>query len=124
MNQKKNIPFSLRARGESFNYAFKGVVTFFQQQHNAGIHLVATVVVFALSIIFPVSRFEIVALVLSIGFVWVAEIFNTAIEKAMDFISTEKDNRIKVVKDLSAAAVLVAALAALATGCLIFIPKI
>ncbi len=124
MKQKRNIPFSLRARGQSFKYAFEGIKAFFKEEHNARIHLAATVMVVILSIALPVTIIEIIALTLSIGFVWVAEIFNTAIEKAMDFMSTESDSRIKVIKDLSAAAVLVAAAVALVTGCLIFIPKI
>lgn len=121
----KNIDsFSLRARGKSFRYAFDGIKAFFNEEHNARIHLAATIIVIILSIVLPVTIIEIIVLVLSIGFVWVAEIFNTTIEKAMDFVSTESDSRIKVIKDLSAAAVLVAAAAALVTGCLIFIPKI
>ncbi|OSZ80816.1 diacylglycerol kinase [Chitinophagaceae bacterium IBVUCB2] len=121
---KNNKSFSLRARGESFIYAVEGIKAFFQEEHNARIHLAATAFVIALSIVFRLSSIEIIALTISIGFVWVAEIFNTVIEKAMDFISIEKDNRIKIIKDLSAAAVLIAALVAMLTGCLIFIPKI
>ena len=55
--------------------------------------------------------------------VWMAELFNSAIEKAMDFISTEKHPQIKLVKDLAAAAVLITALAAVIVGGIIFIPK-
>jgi diacylglycerol kinase (ATP) len=120
---KKNNPFSLKERSKSFKYAFEGVKAFFKEEHNARIHLLATIAVIVLSIIFPVSKMEAIALVLAVGFVWVAEIFNTAIEKMMDFISVDKDDRIKTIKDLSAAAVLVAALIAVITGCFIFIPK-
>lgn len=120
---KKNNPFSLKERSKSFKYAFEGIATFFRQEHNARIHLAATIAVIGLSVIFPVSRMEVVALTLAVGFVWIAEIFNTAIEKMMDFISGAKDGRIKTIKDLSAAAVLVAALIAVITGCFIFIPK-
>jgi diacylglycerol kinase (ATP) len=67
---------------------------------------------------------EIIALVFAVGFVWVAEMFNTCIEHIMDFISTEKKPAIKFIKDLSAGAVLVAAITALITGSIIFIPKI
>jgi diacylglycerol kinase len=56
--------------------------------------------------------------------VWVAEIFNTAIEKTMDFISRERHPQIKLIKDLAAAAVLVTAFSALITGAIIFIPKL
>ncbi len=121
---KSNGSFSLRARGASLNYALAGIRTFFKEEHNARIHLIATIAVVVVSFVLPVSRWEIIALTLSIGFVWVAEILNTAIEKTMDLISTEKDKRIKTIKDLSAAAVLLSAFVAVGIGCLIFIPKI
>ena len=56
--------------------------------------------------------------------VWTAEIFNTAIEKTMDFISREKHPQIKLVKDLAAAAVLITAVSAIIVGAIIFIPKL
>ena len=121
---KKKEPFSFKKRGNSFQYAFQGITTFFKQEHNAWIHLAATILVIILSFVFPVSRIEAIALVLTVGFVWVAEIFNTAIEKMMDFISIEQNPKIKTIKDLSAAAVLIAALIAVITGCFIFIPKL
>ena len=120
---KKNKPFSLKERNKSFKYAIEGIITFFKGEHNARIHLAATIAVIGLSIIFPVSRMEAIALTFAVGFVWEAEIFNTAIEKMADFTSKEKDPAIKTIKDLSAAAVLVSALIALITGCFIFIPK-
>ena len=120
---KKNKPFSFKERGKSFKYAFEGIIAFFRKEHNARIHLAATIAVIGLSIVFPVSRMEAIALTFAVGFVWVAEIFNTAIEKMADFISKEKNPAIKKIKDLSAAAVLVAAFIAVITGCFIFIPK-
>ena len=87
------------------------------------IHLLATIAVIILAIIFPVSVMEIIALTFAVGLVWVAEIFNTAIEKMMDFITEEKKPSIKVIKDLAAAGVLVAAIVSLLVGCLVFIPK-
>lgn len=62
--------------------------------------------------------------VLVTGLVWAAEILNTAIERLADFVCTEQHYVIKLVKDISAAAVLVSAVTALATGAFIFIPKI
>lgn len=121
---KKDNPFSVNARARSFKYAFEGIAAFFKEEHNARIHLGATVLVIMLSIIFTVSRIELIALVLTVGFVWVAELFNTTIEKMMDFILPEKNDKIKLIKDLSAAAVLIAAFTALVTGCFVFIPKL
>jgi diacylglycerol kinase len=121
---KKKEPFSFKKRGNSFQYAFEGIKAFFKEEHNARIHLAATIAVIGLAVIFNVSRMEAVALTLAVGFVWVAEIFNTAIEKMMDFISVEKNQQIKTIKDLSAAAVLIAAFIAVITGCFVFIPKL
>ena len=121
---KKNKPFSLVARARSFKYAFAGIINFFKAEHNAILHLIATIVVFILAKVLRVSGIEMIALMLAIGFVWVAELFNTAIEKIMDFLSEEQQPQIKFIKDLSAAAVLVAACVAIAVGCFVFIPKL
>lgn len=121
---KTKKPFSFFARIKSFSYAFAGIRQFFASEHNAWIHLFATVIVLVLTFIIPISLLEAVALVIVIGFVWVAELFNTAIERLVDFVSIEKSPAIKIIKDISAAAVLVAAVIAVITGCLIFIPKL
>lgn len=109
---------------KSFTYAFAGIKHFFGSQHNAWIHLLATVAVIFLAVVFHISNSEALAITFAVGFVWVSELFNTVIEKIMDFISVEKNPKIKIIKDLSAAAVLVAAITALAVGCIVFIPKI
>jgi diacylglycerol kinase len=116
--------FSIRARKESFEYAFSGIKDFILREHNARLHLVATVVVVVLAIFLKASYAEIILLTIVTGLVWICEIINTAIEKMMDFITTEKKTQIKFIKDLAAGAVLIAAIVALITGCLIFIPKI
>jgi len=116
-------PFSMKERSKSFRYAFEGILCFFKREHNAILHLLATVIVLILSIIFPVSRSEIIVLIIVIGLVWTAEFFNTAIEKMADLVSKEDHPEIKFIKDVAAAAVLVMAVVALLTGCLIFIPN-
>ena len=115
--------FSVKARLKSFWYAFAGIKNFLSSQHNAWIHLMGTVVVIFLAVGFHVSNSEAIALTFAVGFVWVSELFNTVIEKIMDFISVEKNPKIKMIKDLSAAAVLIAAITAVVVGCLVFIPK-
>jgi diacylglycerol kinase (ATP) len=126
MNQQ--IPdsnkFSIKKRFKSFGFAFNGIKNFVSSQHNAWIHLLATVLVIFLAVFFHITSSAAIALTFAAGFVWVSELFNTAIEKIMDFISVEQNPKIKIIKDLSAAAVLVAALTALVTGCFVFIPKI
>ena len=121
---KNHKTFSIQARANSFKYAFAGIKNFFSSQHNSWIHLIATTVVVFLAIIFHISWTEAIALTFAVGFVWVSELFNTGIEKIMDFISVEIDLRIKIIKDIAAAAVLVSAITALIVGCIVFIPKI
>lgn len=116
--------FSWHSRAKSFAYAWAGFLTFLKTEHNARIHLLLSVVVIILGIALKVNSGEAIALVIAMALVWITELLNTALEKAMDFISTEKHPQIKWVKDLAAAAVLVAAVAALVIGSIIFIPKI
>ncbi|MGB8192472.1 MAG: diacylglycerol kinase family protein [Chitinophagaceae bacterium] len=116
--------FSISKRALSFHYAVTGICRFFKTEHNAWLHMLGTIGVIALTIFFPVSTAEALALVFAIGFVWTVELFNTCIEKAMDFISTEKHPQIQLIKDMAAGAVLVAACTALVSGSIIFIPKI
>ena len=118
-----NKKFSIKARIKSFQFAFAGLYQFFKSEQNAWIHLAATITVIIMSFVFSITKNEAIALVFATGFVWVAEIFNTAIEKIMDFITVGKNQKIKLIKDLSAAAVLVAAVTAAVIGCLVFIPK-
>lgn len=124
MEMKKGKAVYWLQRGKSFRYAFEGIQAFFRSEPNAVIHLLATLLVIILAIIFPVNRTEAIALVLATGFVWATELFNTAIEKMLDFVTTERHTSIKFIKDVAASAVLVAALTALCTGALVFIPKI
>lgn len=116
--------FSWKARIKGFSFAFRGMYGFIKQEHNTWIHLIATITVVVMAIILKINTAEAVALSLAIGFVWAAELFNTAVERMMDLISPERNPRVKIIKDLSAAAVLVAAISAFITGCFVFIPKI
>lgn len=115
--------FSTKERFKSFTYAWSGVKLLFQSEHNTIIHLVLTILAVILGVVFHISRAEWMALIIVISMVWTAELLNTAIEKTMDFISKERLPQIKLIKDLAAAAVLVAAIAAVMVGGLIFIPK-
>jgi len=116
--------FSFKARLCSFRYAVSGLMRFFFEEHNAIVHLLATIVVGALVIFFRINGAELLALVIVTGGVWVAELLNTAIEQVMNMVSPEWHPKVKYIKDLAAAAVLVAAITALLVGGLIFIPRL
>ena len=120
----KSQQFSIRARIKSFRYAIEGIAAFFKREHNAWLHFIATIAVFIVSALVGVDKNELLALVFAIGFVWVAEMFNTCIEWVMDFVSEKRHPEIKFIKDLASGAVLIAAITALAVGAIIFIPKL
>lgn len=120
-----NAPsFSWKARLKSFAYAWAGILSFFRREYNAQIHLAVAFLVLVLSVTLCLNKWEAIAVVFSIAFVWIAEMFNTAIEKTIDFVSTEKHPQIKLIKDIAAGAVLIAAITAIVIGCFIFIPKL
>jgi diacylglycerol kinase (ATP) len=116
--------FSIKARIKSFGFAIAGLVHFFYHGHNARVHLAATLLVILACFYLPVSRTETFALIFSIALVWISEMINTALEKLADMVTTQFHPQIKIIKDVAAGAVLVAAIAALLTGLIIFIPKI
>lgn len=117
-------PFSWKARGQSFGFAWAGILRFFRAEHNAWLHLGATVLVIVLGIILHISRTEAIALVFAIALVWVTEMINTAIEKTMDLLMPQVHPKVKIIKDVAAGAVLIAAMAAAIVGGIIFLPKI
>ena len=122
MNKNGRItPKKLR---HSFQYAFSGMADMLLEESNARIHCVITVLVVIAGFLFRISAMEWIGVALSIGLVICAEAFNTAIERLADVVQPEQDSRIRDVKDLAAAAVLLCALAAAAVGLIVFVPKI
>ena len=114
-----NVPKMLR----SFKYALQGIWVL-MQENNARFHLFASVVVILTGFLVKLSSTEWTITFIIIGLVWVAEAFNTAIEKLCDFVSKEHHPLIGKVKDLSAAAVLIISCIAVIIGIIIFLPKI
>jgi len=115
---------SLRKRINSFRSAFKGLSDLFSEEPNARIHLVITILVIAAAIISKLSVVEWLVLVLTISLVFVAETINTAVEKLADMVQPEMDERIRKIKDLTAAAVLISAVGAATVGLIIFLPRL
>ncbi len=120
----KQINFSFRSRASSLGFACEGLLSFFRGETNAWIHLASTLAVCVLAVYCRVSLTEAIALIIVTGFVWVAELFNTVVERIMDFISGQWNPDIKIIKDLAAGGVLLSAITALVTGAIIFIPKL
>src|SRR5476649_354444 len=88
------------------------------------IHLLIALVVVVLALLLNVTRFELIALLISITFVLIAEMINSAIEGAIDVATTSFDPLAKLAKDVAAGAVLIASLNAVAVGYLVFSAKV
>jgi diacylglycerol kinase len=116
--------FSVKKRLTSFKYAFSGLKSLLLFEHNSRIHLIAAILAAILGIVLKISATEWSLVVLVIGFVFAAELFNSAIEKLADVVSPEHNEMIKRIKDYCAASVLVSSIAALLIGVIIFVPKI
>ncbi len=116
--------FSFSKRIKSFGFAFDGLQTLFKEEHNSRIHLIGAIGVITFSFIFQIALIEWIAIIFVIGLVFITEIINTSIENIADFISPEKHDSIKKIKDLAAAAVLLSALTAIIVGLIIFIPRL
>jgi diacylglycerol kinase len=116
-------PFSIAARLRAFTYAFNGIVKFVRYEHNAWLHFIATIAVVAFSFYMKISGMEWIAILLCIGFVWTMELINTAIEKIMDHLHPEMHPGVKLIKDMAAGAVLIAAIISFIIALIIFIPK-
>jgi diacylglycerol kinase len=121
MKQQK---FSIKKRWDSLKFAFNGLVILFKEEHNARIHFVVAVCAIIAGFVLKISPYEWISIIFAIGFVIALEAVNSAIENMADFVSPAKDERIKRIKDLSAAGVLIGAVAALAAGLIVFVPKI
>ncbi|MCW3462755.1 diacylglycerol kinase family protein [Chitinophaga nivalis] len=106
----------------SFGYAFNGIIAFLRSEPHARIHALATIVVVAAGCWYHIATSEWIWLILCIALVWVTEMLNTVVEKIMDHLSPQQHPKVKWIKDVAAGAVLVAAIAALVIGILIFYP--
>jgi len=108
----------------SFAFAWDGLCYLVASEHNARVHLAATVIVFGVGLALAVSRLEALFLVFATGLVWFAEAMNTAVERLADAVTLEHHPQIKIAKDVSAAAVLVASIVSVVVGLIIIVPPI
>jgi len=118
------MAFDLRERANSFRHAIRGILLVIRTQHNAWIHLVATLAVIVAGELLNISRGEWLALVFAIGLVWTAEALNTAIEFLADEISLEHRDRLGYAKDAGAGGVLLASITSAIIGLIVFVPHL
>lgn len=122
-DRDKKHRFSLMERFRSFVYAGRGLRLLFHE-HNTWIHLTATFCVVVVGLWVSLSFVQWAIAIILLGGVWIAEALNTAIERLCDHVTPEQHPDIGRIKDIAAAAVLMAAITAVAAGLCIFVPAI
>ena len=124
MKIKVNKPFKNKNFFEALKNSINGIVLAFISESNIKIDVLATIVVIISAIIIKVTYIEMLILVLTIGLVLFAEMFNSAIENTVDLITEEYNEKAKIIKDISAGAVLITSIAAVIIASIIGINKI
>ena len=109
-------------RIKSFQCAFQGLFIMLKYEHNAWIHLLATLAVCAAGFYLKLSNAEWCWIVLAIVAVWTAEALNTALEFLADVTSPDFHPLIKKAKDVAAGAVLITSIGSIMIACLVFGP--
>jgi len=112
------------SRIESFGHALRGWYHVLRTQKNAWIHSIIATLVFLMSFWLGISARDWAVIILTTAFVFSAEFINTSIEAVVDLATEEHHPLAKISKDVGAAAVLVAAIAAVLVGLLILGPPL
>jgi diacylglycerol kinase (ATP) len=119
---KSGESFNLADRARSFRYAAKGIAFMLRTQHNAWVHLAATLAVALAGAWFELSAADWRWLTAAVILVWLAEAMNTAFEHLCDVVSPEFHPSVEKAKDIAAGAVLLCACGAFVLGALTFWP--
>ena len=109
---------------KSFGYALTGLKYVIRYERNARVHLLVAILALLLGLELRVSDAQLAAIFFAIIIVFVAEIINTAFEKTLDLVSPDHHPQVKIVKDMAAGAVFVAASGAVIIGLMIFTPYV
>ena len=126
MGRKKIIRHVFRLHGfrDSLQFAAKGVLYLFLYHRNMRLIFLAGLIATIAGLFFQLTALEWAILCITITIVFVAEIFNTAIEMLMGMLKVKYYIRIKLIKDIAAAVVLLASINAIIVGCIFFINRI
>lgn len=108
----------------SFKYAFQGFSSSLKTERNMKIHIVIMLLVIIAGIVLNINKYEWIICIICFALVIGGELFNTAIETAIDIVMPYKNEKAKLAKDISASGVLIFAIGAAIIGLIIFIPKI
>ncbi|MGI6793364.1 diacylglycerol kinase family protein [Bacteroides sp. KG68] len=116
------MKYDIKKQLYGFGYAWKGIRCCIGKEQNLSFHLIAAIIVVIAGIILSITKIEWTIVILCIGVVIAAELFNTAIERLVDLVSPQQHPIAGKVKDIAAGAVLVCAVTAAIIGLIIFVP--
>lgn len=115
---------SIRQFVRSFKYAFKGLYIVFKEEQSFRIQFFAAILVLALAFLLKIELWKIIALIFISIFILVLEVVNSILERIVDALRPRINVFVEVIKDMMAAAVLLASLSSVIIGILIFWPYI
>lgn len=115
---------SKRGLVASFGCALAGFWHVIKTQRNMRIHVAVGAAVVAAGLVLGLDWTQWALLALTMGFVLVAEMFNTVAEAALDAATPYYHPLVKVAKDVAAGAVLVTALVSIGVGLLVLGPPL
>ena len=116
--------FKFRGFAESLKIAFTGIAYLFLYHDNMRIIFLSGVAAFLTALVLKLKGLELAIICITVSVVFIAEMFNTAIELIIDMSTRKYHTLIKLVKDIAAAVVLIASLNAVAVGVILFVPRI
>ncbi len=126
-HKERAIPMRRQRHGtllDSFRYACEGLAYVVRAERNARVHLAVSLAVVILSAWLRLSRIEWVFMIMSIALVFAGEMLNTVVELVIDVVAPNRNSLAKHAKDVAAGAILIAAIAAAATGLIILGPPL
>lgn len=106
----------------SVSYALQGILEALKSERNLRIHFSVALLVLLAAVFFQINYLELALVVFAIGFVIVAELLNTAIEKIVDLFQPSYHPLAKTAKNVAAGAVFIAVLTSVLIGILVFGP--
>lgn len=124
LHKKRILKVKTKKIINSFKYAIEGFISSFKTEKNMKIHIFIMLLVIIAGIVLKINKPEWIICIICISLVISGELFNTSIETIVDMITPYKNEKAKLAKDVSAAAVLVVSIASAIIGLIIFIPKI
>jgi len=109
---------------KSFRYAVKGLAKIFREEQNLKVQSFAGLLAISAAAYFHITRIEWAVIILMIGLVILMEIINSAVERVADILKPRIDSYVKEIKDITAAAVMLASIISIIVGAIIFVPHV